>query len=239
MGMLNGRKALITGISGGIGYAVAKKFIAEGAEVLGSYRTMKPELEMLGAKLFVLDTEERNSISETIKSEIRTFGGIDILVNCIGITHPEPLFAASAEEWEKVVKTNLFSAMRIMQTVIVPMISRKNGSIINISSVFGQVGGVGQSSYCASKAALDGTTRALALELAQKNVRVNTVAPGFIETDMTAGFDGRFREECISKIPMKRFGKPEEVAELCAFLASNKASYITGQTFVIDGGMSA
>ncbi len=237
--MLSGKKALITGISGGIGYAVARKFTAEGAQVLGSYRTVRPELEALGAKLFALDTDDRDSIAKTIKEEVRIFGGVDILVNCIGMTDPKPLFAASADEWEKVVETNLFSAMRIMQSIIVPMISRKSGSIINIGSVFGQVGGVGQSSYCASKSALEGMTRAAALELARKNVRVNTVAPGFIETDMTAGFNEKFREECIAKIPMKRFGKPEEVAELCAFLASSKAAYITGQTFVIDGGLSA
>ncbi len=236
--MLSGKKALITGVSGGIGYAVARKFTAEGAQVIGSYRTMKPELEALGARLFALDTDDRNSIAKTIKSEVRTFGGVDILVNCIGIAAPKPLFAANADEWEKVIETNLFSAMRIMQAIIVPMASQKGGAIINIGSVFGRVGGTGQSSYCASKAALEGMTRAAALELAQKNIRVNTVAPGFIDTDMTAGFDEKFREECLAKIPMKRFGKPEEVAELCAFLASGKAAYITGQTFVIDGGLS-
>lgn len=236
--MLSGKKALITGISGGIGYAVAQKLTAEGAQVLGSFRTMKPELEALDAKLFALNTDDRDSMAKTIKSEVHAFGGIDILINCIGITDPKPLFAVNANEWEKIVETNLFSAMRIMQAIIVPMISRKSGAIIHISSVFGKVGGAGQSSYCASKAALDGMTRASALELAQKNIRVNTVAPGFIETDMTAGFDEKFREACIAKIPMKRFGKPEEVAELCAFLASSKAAYITGQTFVIDGGLS-
>ncbi len=236
--MLSGKKALITGVSGGIGYAVARKFTAEGAQVIGSYRTMKPELEALGARLFALDTDDRNSIAKTIKSEVRTFGGVDILVNCIGIAAPKPLFAANADKWEKVIETNLFSAMRIMQAIIVPMASQKGGAIINIGSVFGRVGGSGQSSYCASKAALEGMTRAAALELAQKNIRVNTVAPGFIDTDMTAGFDEKFREECLAKIPMKRFGKPEEVAELCAFLASGKAAYITGQTFVIDGGLS-
>ncbi len=236
--MLSGKKALITGVSGGIGYAVARKFTAEGAQVLGSYRTVKPELEALGARLFALDTDDRDSIAKTIKSEVRTFGGVDILVNCIGIAAPKPLFAANADKWEKVIETNLFSAMRIMQAIIVPMASQKGGAIINIGSAFGRVGGRGQSSYCASKAALEGMTRAAALELAQKNIRVNTVAPGFIDTDMTAGFDEKFREECLAKIPMKRFGKPEEVAELCAFLASGRAAYITGQTFVIDGGLS-
>lgn len=238
MGILEGKKVLVTGISGGIGKACAKLFISEGAEVLGSYRTMRPELETIGAKLFALDTGSREDIAKTVKAEIRSFGGIDALVNCIGITASEPLFAASPDKWENVLETNLFSAMRILQGAVVPLVSRKGGSVVNISSVFGIRGGVGQSSYCASKGALDAMTRAAALELAGKNIRVNTVAPGFIETDMTAGFDEKFRSECIAKIPAKRFGKPEEVAELCAFLISDRSRYITGQSFVIDGGLS-
>ena len=238
MGILEGKKVLVTDISGGIGLACGKLFIAEGAEVLGSYRTMKPELEALGAKLFALDTDDRENIEKTVKAEIRSFGGIDALVNCIGITAPEPLFAAAPVKWENVIETNLFSAMRIMQGAIVPLVSKKGGAIVNISSVFGIRGGVGQSGYCASKGALDAMTRAAATELAGKNIRVNTVAPGFIETEMTAGFDEKFRTESLAKIPMKRFGKPEEVAELCAFLISDKAKYITGQSYVIDGGLS-
>ncbi|MBO6229576.1 MAG: SDR family oxidoreductase [Ruminiclostridium sp.] len=237
MGLLEGKKVLVTGISGGIGYACGKLFIDEGANVLGSYRTMKPELETLGAKLFQLDINDRDNIAKTVKAEIRAFGGIDALVNCIGITAPEPLFAADPAKWENVVETNLFSAMRIMQSAIVPL-ARKGGAIINISSVFGIKGGIGQSSYCASKGALDAMTRAAALELAGKNIRVNAVAPGFIETEMTAGFDEKFRAESIARIPMKRFGKPEEIADLCAFLISDRAKYITGQSFVIDGGLS-
>lgn len=237
MGILEGKKVLVTGISGGIGLACGKLFIAEGAEVLGSYRTMKPEVENIGAKLFVLDTNDRDSIAKTVKAEIRSFGGIDALVNCIGITAPEPLFAADPAKWESIIETNLFSAMRIMQGAIVPLV-KMGGAIVNISSVFGIRGGIGQSGYCASKGALDAMTRAAALELAGKNIRVNTVAPGFIETEMTAGFDEKFREESIARIPMKRFGKPEEVAELCAFLISDRAAYITGQSFVIDGGLS-
>ena len=238
MGILEGKKVLVTGISGGIGKACAKLFISEGAEVLGSYRTMKPELETIGAKLFALDAGSREDIAKTVKAEIRAFGGIDALVNCIGITASEPLFAASPDKWENVLETNLFTAMRILQGAVVPLVSRKGGSVVNISSVFGIRGGIGQSSYCASKGALDAMTRAAALELAGKNIRVNTVAPGFIETDMTAGFDEKFRSECIAKIPAKRFGKPEEVAELCAFLISDRSQYITGQSFVIDGGLS-
>ena len=237
MGLLERKKVLVTGIFGGIGYACGKLFIDEGANVLGSYRTMKPELETLGAKLFQLDINDRDNIAKTVKAEIRAFGSIDALVNCIGITAPEPLFAADPTKWENVVETNLFSAMRIMQGAIAPLV-KKGGAIVNISSVFGIRGGIGQSSYCASKGALDAMTRAAALELAGKNIRVNTVAPGFIETEMTAGFEEKFREESLAKIPMKRFGKPEEIADLCAFLISDRAKYITGQSFVIDGGLS-
>lgn len=237
MGLLERKKVLVTGIFGGIGYACGKLFIDEGANVLGSYRTMKPELETLGAKLFQLDINDRDNIAKTVKAEIRAFGSIDALVNCIGITAPEPLFAADPTKWENVVETNLFSAMRIMQGAIAPLV-KKGGAIVNISSVFGIKGGIGQSSYCASKGALDAMTRAAALELAGKNIRVNTVAPGFIETEMTAGFEEKFREESLAKIPMKRFGKPEEIADLCAFLISDRAKYITGQSFVIDGGLS-
>ena len=239
MGYLDGKKVLVTGISGGIGCACAKLFISEGAEVLGSYRTMKPELETLGAKLFALDTDDRDGITSTLKAEIRAFGGINALVNCIGITGPEPLFAASPEKWEKVVETNLFSAMRITQSAIVPLVSKKGGSIVNISSVFGIIGDRGQSSYCASKGAMDAMTRAAAIELAEKNIRVNTVSPGFIDTEMTAGMNEELRAKSIAKIPMKRFGRPEEVAELCAFLISDRSGYITGQSFVIDGGITA
>ena len=193
--MLTGKNVIITGISGGIGLAVAKRFLAAGARVCGSYRTWKPCLEELGpeAVLFQMDTENRDEISGILKSQIRAFGGIDVLINCIGITHPEPLFSANASAWENVVKSNLFSAMRITQAAIIPLVSRKKGAIIHISSIFGTVGGVGQSSYCASKAGLDAMTRALCLELAGKKIRVNTVAPGYVETEMTESFTSDHR----------------------------------------------
>ena len=250
MNLLEGKKALITGVSGDIGLAVARRFLLDGASVLGSYRhendglsNLRAEMSQQGRedalRLFQMDTGDRESISGEVRRQIRAFGGIDVLGNCIGITHPEPLFSANVSAWENVVETNLFSAMRITQAAIVPLISRRKGAIIHISSIFGSVGGMGQSSYCASKGALDAMTRAAALELAGKGIRVNTVAPGFVETRMTADFSDDFRMECIESIPMKRFGLPDEVAALCAFLAGDDAAYITGQTFRIDGGLTA
>lgn len=250
MGRLEGKKALITGISGDIGLAVARRFLTGGASVLGSYRNENDALRNLQTEteqkdrgdtlqLFRMNTDDRESIAGEIRRQIRAFGGIDILVNCIGITKPEPLFSADASAWEKLVETNLFSAMRITQAVIVPLISRRKGAIIHISSIFGSVGGIGQTSYCASKGALDAMTRSAALELAGKGIRVNAVAPGFVETGMTAGFTEEFRKECIESIPLKRFGAPDEVAALCEFLAGDDAAYITGQVFRIDGGLTA
>lgn len=241
MGILEGKKALIIGASGGIGLACAEKFIEEGAEVLGSYRNTDINIEERyrdSFSAFRLDLSDRESISSVIKSEVKKFGGVDILVNAAGITCPEPLFSSKSESWENVISCNLLGTYSVMQSVMMPMLSRGKGAIINISSVFGIRGGKGQSSYCASKAGIIGLTKSAALEMAVKKIRVNAVAPGYIETAMTDGFDERFRKKCIEDIPMKRFGKAEEVADICAFLASDKAEYITGQTFVIDGGLS-
>lgn len=242
MSMLKGKKAIIIGASGGIGFACAKMFLAEGAIVAGSYRKDNEKLLKLSENYtfisFQLDLYNKDEISSKIKETVKKLDGVDILVNSAGITEPELLFSANPEKWENVIKSNLFGIFHTMQGVIVPMVSGKGGSIINISSVFGLRGGIAQSSYCASKAGIIGLTKSAAIELAEKRIRVNSVAPGYIETAMTNNFSDDFRKKCIDEIPMKRFGTVKEVAELCVFLAGSQSEYITGQTFVIDGGLS-
>lgn len=243
MGILDGKRVLIVGASGGIGYACAKECLSEGAEVCGTFRNKSEKLEKLTEKYpdsffcTCIDLSETDCVGEKIKSAVRDMSGIDVLINAAGIACPELIFAAKSETFEKVISCNLTAAFSVMQSVIVPMMRTNGGSIVNISSVFGLRGGAGQASYCASKAGIIGMTKAAAVELAPK-IRANAVAPGYIETAMTELFDEEHRKKCIEGIPMKRFGMPEEAAELCVFLASDKSKYITGQTFVIDGGMS-
>ena len=243
MGVLDGKKAIIIGASGGIGLACAKEFLAEGAIVSGSYRKMNESLSQLEGNenfsTFQLDLKNQENIQPTLKAAINNVNGINVLVNAAGISKPELLHAANISEWHNVIESNLMSVFYTMQGVIVPMLKSGGGSIVNVSSVFGIKGGVGQSSYCAAKAGIIGMTKAAAVELAVKKIRINSVAPGFIETAMTENFSDKQRQKYLSEIPMKRFGNAEEVADLCVFLASDKSSYITGQTFVIDGGLSA
>lgn len=244
MGILDGKRAVVIGASGGIGLACTRLFLAEGARVAGSYRRKSAALEELSAReaalhIFSLDLTAAEEIAAQMKGAIDALGGIDILVNAAGITKPALFHAAKPEEWRAVLESNLMGAFHTTKSVILPLMRAGGGSIIEVSSVYATRGGAGQSSYCASKAALLGMTRALGVELAAKKIRVNAVAPGFIDTAMTEGFSEKQREQFLARIPMKRFGKSEEVAEICAFLASDKASYITGQVFTIDGGLSA
>lgn len=243
MGILDGKRVLIIGVSGGIGFACAKECLAEGAAVCGTFRHKNEKLTKLAEEYperfscVYLDLSETDIIGEKIKSIVKDMSGIDVLINAAGIACPELIFSAKPENFEKVISCNLIAVFSVMQNVIVPMMRSKGGSVINISSVFGLKGGAGQASYCASKAGIIGMTRTAAVELAPK-IRANIVAPGYIETAMTENFDEKHQKKCLEGIPMKRFGMPGEVAELCVFLASDKSKYITGQTFVIDGGMS-
>lgn len=245
MGILNDKRVMIIGASGGIGYACAEECLAEGAWVCGSYRTSIDKLKQLEEansdrlRSFRLDLSEKSSISRIVKEEIKNSGGIDILINAAGISRPQRLFAIEPDVWESTMESNLTAIYYTMQAVIIPMISGKGGSIVNISSTAGLRAVEGQCSYSASKAGVIGLSKTAAVELAPKNIRVNVVAPGYTETDMTAQLDDAHRKRFIEQIPMHRFGTAKETAQICVFLASDKAAYITGQTFVIDGGWTA
>lgn len=244
MGILRGKRAVIIGASGGIGLACADEFLQEGAKVTGTFRKGKDKMDELAAKYpdFIslpLDISDRENLTAGISDAVHRMGGIDVLVHAAGISPSAILAAVDFREWKETMACNLDSAFTAMQAVILPMMRSGGGSIVMISSVFGERGGVGQSAYCASKAGVLGLTRSAAVELAAKKIRVNAVAPGFIDTPMTAGLGEKLKQRAIEKIPMHRFGLPEEVASMCVFLACDKASYITGQVFTVDGGMSA
>jgi 3-oxoacyl-[acyl-carrier protein] reductase len=240
MDLLEGKKVIVTGGSRGIGLAVVKMCLSEGAFVAATYCNAEGGLALIGSeriKSYCMDATDSQSVKTAAAAMAGDLGELDILVNNAGISEPALFMTMSDGAWDNVIKTNLYGYYYMIKEIVFPMYRRKSGSIINISSVFGLTGGVGQSSYCASKAAVIGLTQALSKELAGKNIRVNAVAPGYIDTDMTAGIPDNARKASVEQIPMKRFGTAEEVAEVVVFLASEKASYITGQTVVVDGGM--
>lgn len=241
--LLKGKKALVTGASRGIGRAIADRFIAEGAEVWG-IGTREPadlgaRIEKASGKLFWVsaDLGELGRLEKIIEDCQKDAGGFDILVNNAGVTRDNLSFRMTLEDFQKVLDINLTAAFLVSRTVGREMIRRKSGSIINMSSVVGLHGNGGQANYAASKAGLIGMTKSLAQEVASRGVRVNAIAPGFIESDMSNAIPEAAREKMIGIIPLKRTGKPEDVAETALFLASDGSSYITGQVIAVDGGM--
>jgi 3-oxoacyl-[acyl-carrier protein] reductase len=240
---LENKKALITGALRGIGKTIADLFIAEGAEVWGlDYKTPEDLSDRVAAangKLHwvQLDLSQTASIEGVIESTVKEAGGFDILVNNAGITKDNLSFRMSLEEWQKVLDINLSAAFFVARTVARDMIRKRAGSIINMASVVGIHGNGGQANYSASKAGLIGVTKSLANEVASRGVRVNALAPGSIESDMTAAVPEEARKKMIEVIPMKRTGKQEDVARAALFLASDDSSYITGQVLPVDGGM--
>ena len=239
---LEGKKALITGASGGIGKEIAKVLIEHNAEVCISGRNheeLNALKKSLGKKCHVVtcDLSKKAEIIELIKKADEFMGYIDILVNNAGITKDNIFLRMSENEWEDVLNVNLNSTFNILKLITKGMVKRKYGRIINISSVVGVTGGAGQVNYSASKAGLIGLTKSLSQEIATRNITVNCIAPGFIETPMTEKLDDKRKDAILNSIPMNRIGKPKDLSSAIIFLASQESSYITGQTLHINGGL--
>ena len=239
---LKDKKALITGASGGIGKELARVLVEYDAEVCISGRNVEElnELkESLGDKCHIVpcDLSNKNEISELFSKSEEVLGQIDILVNNAGITKDNIFLRMSDQEWEDVLNINLNSTFNILKLITKGMVKRKYGRIINISSVVGATGGAGQVNYAASKAGLIGLTKSLSQELATRNITVNCIAPGFIETPMTEKLDDNRKDIIISSIPANRIGTPKDLSSAVLFLASQESSYITGQTIHINGGL--
>ena len=241
---LKGRVAVVTGASRGIGRAIAAKLAAQGAMVVAAARDQNAaatvgEIAAAGgmAEAAFVDVGDAAAIDALVAGTLARHGRIDILVNNAGITKDQLMLRMKREDWDAVIATNLTAAFALTQAVLKPMIRQKSGRIVCISSVVGQSGNAGQANYAASKAGLIGFAKAVAQEVASRNITVNVVAPGLIETDMTRAITGEAREEWASKIPLKRLGTPDDIAAAVCFLASPEASYITGQVLAVNGGM--
>ena len=244
--LLKGKVAIITGASRGIGKAIAQEFIHQGATVVFTYRSsvekakaLETELTAGGgtAKGFQSDASKMDEAEQLVAAVVETFGTVDVVVNNAGITEDTLLMRMSEDQWDRVIDVNLKSCFALTKAVLRTMLKARAGSIINVSSVVGVQGNAGQANYAASKAGILGFTKSVALELGSRNIRCNAVAPGFIETEMTAALDETTVQGWRDAIPLKRGGQPKDVAQLCTFLASDMSSYITGQTICIDGGM--
>jgi 3-oxoacyl-[acyl-carrier protein] reductase len=242
---LSGRVALVTGASQGIGHACAVKLAEAGATVLAAARNQQKLDELVGkiaaaggkGAAISLDVGDEEQVESTLKKAIGQFGKIDILVNNAGITRDQLVMRMKRADWDAVLNTNLTSAFLCIQQVIGPMLKQRWGRIINVASVFGQMGQPGQANYAASKAGLIGLTMAIAREVGSRNITCNAVAPGFIATAMTDALSDQLREAGLKMIPLGRIGTPEDVAGAVRFLASEDASYITGHVLNINGGM--
>ena len=242
---LNDKVALVTGATRGIGAAIASALAQAGATVIGTATSEAgaaaitqrfAESNITGTGM-VLDVTSSDSVNAVIKAIAEQFAAPTILVNNAGITKDNILMRMKDEEWMDVIDTNLTSVFRLAKACVRPMTKARWGRIINISSVVGAMGNAGQANYSASKAGVGGFTRALAKELGSRNITVNTVAPGFIDTDMTKDLPEANKEAMLTQIPLARLGAPEEIAAVVSFLAGDAAGYITGETFHVNGGM--
>jgi 3-oxoacyl-[acyl-carrier protein] reductase len=241
---LQGRVALVTGASRGIGRAIALRLAAQGATVIAGARGTNAQgtvdaIQAAGgqAMAVALDVAEPATVEAAVSAALAAHQRIDILVNNAGITKDQLMLRMKRDDWDAVISTNLTGSYTCVQAVLKTMVKQRAGRIVNITSVVGQAGNAGQANYAASKAGLIGFTKALALEVASRGITVNAVAPGLIDTDMTKGISEGAHEEWAAKIPLKRLGTPEDIAGAVAFLASDEASYITGQVLAVNGGM--
>ena len=243
---LTGKTALVTGGSRGIGRAIAIRLATQGADVAFSYKgnaaaaaETVAAIEALGRRALSVqaDVSDVASADAVVKATLEAFGKVDILVNNAGITRDDLIMRMSEEAWRSVLETNLFGAFWMIKAVTRPMLKAKGGRIINMTSVSGQAGQMGQANYSAAKAGLIGLTKATARELASRSITVNAVAPGFVLTELTQDLPEALQAEITARTPLGRFGTTEEIANAVAFLASDEAGYITGQVLAVDGGL--
>ncbi|NUK29084.1 3-oxoacyl-[acyl-carrier-protein] reductase [Parageobacillus sp. VR-IP] len=244
--MLQKKVALVTGASRGIGRAIALELAHQGATVAVNYagseakaNEVVEEIKKMGQEAVAIqaDVSSAEAVERMVKTVLEQFGRIDILVNNAGITRDNLLMRMKEEEWDQVINTNLKGVFHCIKAVTRPMMKQRYGRIVNIASIVGISGNPGQANYVAAKAGVIGLTKTAARELASRNITVNAVAPGFITTDMTDSLSDELKADMLKQIPLARFGEPEDVAKVVAFLVSDAASYMTGQTLHVDGGM--
>ena len=239
---LNGKNIIVTGASGGIGYSIIEKLDKAGANILASGTRIEKLNELknkyVNIKTLRFDISQSNKIDEFIENATNELGGnLDCLINNAGITQDNLAIRMSLEEWKKVIDINLTSTFLMSKYAIKKMLKNKYGKIVNITSVVGHTGNLGQANYTASKSGIIAMSKSLSIEYAKKNININCISPGFIKTAMTDKLDNKFKEAIISKIPSARLGEPDDIANAVVFLCSDQSSYINGETLHVNGGM--